>query len=128
MRALLFICFLFMSFKLPAQRIELAAAKFITGDVISYSYPVTDDSKWKDIQANITWDAQGYEKYDGYAWYRFHFILQSSLRTNSLWKDSLRIFLAKIDDVCEVYLNGTKIGRSGSFPEDKEGYLTTWNR
>ncbi len=100
----------------------------MTGDNMAYSNPVTDDSKWAAIQANKVWDAQGYEKYDGYAWYRFHIVVPSSLKTNSFWKDSLRIFLSKIDDVCEVYLNGTMIGRSGSFPEDKQGYITTWNK
>lgn len=128
MRILLFCCSLFISLISFAQRIELPTARFITGDDIKYSYPATDDGNWKDIQANVVWDVQGYDKYDGYAWYRFHIVLPASLKTNSLWKDSLRIFLAKIDDVCEVYLNGTKIGKSGSFPEDKEGYITTWNK
>lgn len=126
------ILFITACFFLPltsfAQRIELPTARFMTGDDISYSYPATDDSKWKDIKSTIVWDAQGFENYNGYAWYRFHIILPTDLKTNSLWKDSLRIFLAKVDDVCEVYLNGTKIGRSGSFPEDKEGYITTWNK
>ena len=128
MRVLFIISCLSLSFTSFAQRIELPTARFMTGDDINYSYPATDDSKWKDIKSTIVWDAQGYENYNGYAWYRFHIILPTTLKTNSLWKDSLRIFLAKIDDVCEVYLNGTKIGRSGSFPEDKEGYITTWNK
>ncbi len=111
-----------------AQKVEMPVAKFITGDDKIYSYPVTDDSKWNDIKTNIVWDAQGYEKYNGYAWYRFHLFIPPALKTKSLWKDSLRIFLAKVDDVCEVFVNGTKIGKSGSFPEDKEGYITTWNK
>jgi alpha-galactosidase len=111
-----------------SQKIEMPVAKFKTGDDITYSYPVTDDSKWGEIRSNLIWEPQGYDKYDGYAWYRFHVVLQSAIKTNSLWKDSLRIFLAKIDDVCEVYFNGTKIGRSGSFPGEKEGYITTWSK
>ncbi len=111
-----------------AQKIDLPAAKFITGDDVTYSYPVTDDSKWANIKSNVIWETQGYDNYDGYAWYRFHVIIPPGIRTNSLWKDSLRIFLAKVDDVCEVFWNGTKIGHSGSFPGDKEGYKTTWNK
>jgi hypothetical protein len=106
----------------------MSAAKFITGDDITYSYPVTDDIKWKKIKPDINWEPQGYENYNGYAWYRFHVILLPSIKASSLWKDSLRVYLAKIDDVCEVFFNGTKIGKSGSFPEDKEGYITTWNK
>jgi len=128
MKGLLCTCCLFTSLISFAQRIELPVAKFITGDDKTYSYPVTDDSKWLEIQANMVWDAQGFGKYDGSAWYRFHVVLPPSIKTNSFWKDSLRIFLAKIDDVCEVYFNGTKIGRSGSFPEDPQGYVTTWNK
>ena len=128
MRRVLLTCFIFTVIKINAQKIELPVAKFVTGDDVTYSYPVTDDSKWAEIKSNAIWEVQGYDKYDGYAWYRFHVVLPPGIRTNSLWKDSLRIFLAKVDDVCEVFWNGTKIGRSGSFPEDTEGYKTTWNK
>ena len=128
MRRLLLTCFIFTVTKINAQKIELPVAKFITGDDKTYSYPVTDDSKWAEIKSNAIWEVQGYDKYDGYAWYRFHVVLPPGIRTNSLWKDSLRIFLAKVDDVCEVFWNGTKIGSSGSFPGDAAGYKTTWNK
>ncbi|HMI79103.1 MAG TPA: putative Ig domain-containing protein, partial [Ferruginibacter sp.] len=127
MRTIFTCTFILISLVVTAQRIELSTAKFTTGDDVTYSYPVTDDSKWAAIKTSMVWDAQGYEKYDGYAWYRFRFMMPESLRTNSFWKDSLRIFLSKIDDACEVYLNGTMIGRSGSFPGEKQGYITTWN-
>jgi hypothetical protein len=39
----------------------------------------------------------------------------------------LSIYLAKIDDCDEVYLNGKRISKSGSFPEESKGYITTWN-
>ncbi len=120
--------FILIFFITIGQKIELPSARFITGDDITYSYPVTDDSKWTVLLTNTVWDNQGYQKYDGYAWYRFRVVIPASLRTNSFWKDSLRIYLAKIDDVCEVYLNGTKIGKSGSFPSDPQGYITTWNK
>jgi len=119
---------LFISTIAQAQRVELPTAKFITGDNNSYGYPSTDDQKWFEIKTNQTWDGQGFEKYDGYAWYRFHVVIPVSYKTNSFWKDSVRIFLGKVDDACEVYLNAMKIGKSGSFPDEKEGYQTAWNK
>lgn len=111
-----------------AQKVEMPLAKFKTGDNVTYSYPVTDDRQWGTIKPDMIWETQGYDNYDGYAWYRFHIILPKSIKENSLWKDSLRINLAKADDACEVYFNGTKIGKSGSFPNDAAGYISTWNK
>lgn len=120
-----FLLFSVVSF---AQKVELLNAKFMTGDNIAYSYPSWEDYKWQDIKANKTWDSQGFASYDGFAWYRFHLVMVPSLKERSLWKDSIRIFLSKIDDACEVFINGVKIGKSGSFPDDKDGYTTTWSK
>lgn len=111
-----------------AQKIELPIAKFITGDNIDYSHLAYDDSKWEELKTSMPWDKQGYDKYDGFGWYRIHVTIPVSLKANSFLTDSVRLFLSKIDDICEVFLNGTKIGRSGSFPAEKEGYITTWNK
>ena len=116
---------LFISILASGQKVELPTAKFKTGDDITYSYPVTDDQKWTDINTNRPWEMQGFENYDGFAWYRFHLIIPVPYKTNSYWKDSVRIYLGKIDDACEVYLNAVKIGKSGAFPDDKQGYNTS---
>jgi hypothetical protein len=128
MRSTAIIISFLLSLPSMAQRVELPRAKFMTGDKIEYSFPSTNDDAWREISSNTQWEFQGVSNYDGYAWYRFHLFVPKQLRTNSLWKDSLRIFLGKVDDVCEVFMNGTKIGKSGSFPEDKEGYITTWSK
>ena len=119
---------LFFSTASFAQKVELPTAKFITGDNIAYGYPSWEDTKWLDMKANKTWDFQGLSDYDGFGWYRFHLVVLPSVKEKSLWKDSLRIFLCKIDDACEVFMNGVLIGKSGSFPDDKQGYITTWNK
>ena len=111
-----------------AQKVELPVARFITGDDVSYSYPSTDDSRWQEMKTNTAWDYQGMSNYDGFAWYRLHLVVLPSLKERSLWKDSLRIYIGKVDDACEVYLNAVLIGKSGSFPGDKEGYISTWNK
>lgn len=102
-------------------------AKFKTGDDKNYSLPDLDDSHWQILKTNEFWDEQGFGDYDGYAWYRIHVIIPSSLKKNSYWKDSLRIYLAKIDDADETYLNGVMIGKMGSFPNEPGGYIAKWD-
>lgn len=119
-----FVCFITTA--KAQQNIKLAIAKFKTGDNMEWKETSFNDAPWKQIKTNITWEEQGYD-YNGYAWYRFHFKLPSSLKTRSYWKDTLRIFLSKIDDVDETFLNGEKIAQTGSFPEDSGGYITRWD-
>ena len=110
------------------QKVILSTAKFHTGDDPQWMTPKFNDALWKTIKAGKNWEEQGSPAYDGYAWYRFHFKLPSSIMTGSYWKDNLRVNLAKIDDVDEAYLNGVKIGGMGSFPSDAGGYKTQWNK
>jgi len=110
------------------DEIKIAEAKFKTGNDKNWSQPGFDDSKWQSLKTSIIWDEQGYEDYDGYAWYRFHVFIPYALKENSYWKDSLRFFLAKIDDVDETYLNGVLIGKKGNFPEEAGGYKTAWSQ
>jgi alpha-galactosidase len=70
--------------------------------------------------------ARVYTDYHGYAWYRIHIVIPSSLKKEGVWKDSLRIFLAHVNDVDETFLNGKKFGKTGSFPSDKSGYVSKW--
>ncbi len=104
------------------DNITLPTAKFITGDNTQYKEAGFNDAAWATINANAVWEEQGYPDYNGYAWYRFHFTLPSSLKKKSFWKDSLRILVGKVDDVDETFLNGVKIGQTGSLPTDAGGY------
>jgi alpha-L-arabinofuranosidase len=116
---------LFFSRLLFAQHpaaVMLSDAKFKTGDSAAWASPSFDDRSWKSIVAGKVWQEQGYPDYHGYAWYRFHVRLQKS----GHWQDSLRIFLAHVNDVDVTYLNGVKIGKTGSMPEDPGGYVTKW--
>ena len=128
MKGVIILFFLFTCLISAAQKIELTTAKFITGDSIVFSYPSWNDNQWLNMKANTSWDNQGLSGYDGFAWYRFRLVVPLSLKEQSLWKDSLRIYLSKIDDACEVFMNGVMIGKSGSFPDDKRGYITSWNK
>ncbi|KAB2908138.1 MAG: beta galactosidase jelly roll domain-containing protein [Ignavibacteriales bacterium] len=93
--------------------------KFRIGDDSAYAALDYDDSDWDTILVPSSWENQGYHGYNGYAWYRYSFNGKSSLASKNL-----SLHLGYIDDVDEVWLNGTKIGTSGNFPPD---YTTAYN-
>lgn len=86
--------------------------KFSIGDNKKWADPKYIDSDWEDIQVPSEWEDEGFNGYNGYAWYRKIFD-GSDLENKRL---SYSLFLGYIDDVDEVYLNGHKIGFSGTFP------------
>ncbi len=87
--------------------------KFITGDDPAFQAPEFDDSQWSDIEMDMIWEQQGYDPYDGYAWYRKKIVIPSTLKNKSYLRDSLRIFLGKINNFDQTYLNGQLIGING---------------
>ncbi|MEI7526737.1 MAG: hypothetical protein WCJ95_20480, partial [Mariniphaga sp.] len=87
--------------------------KFKTGDDIARATVACDDSKWDTLDPKTPWEGQGYKGYDGFAWYRLHIVIPSSLKENAFIKDSLKVLLGKIDDCDQVFLNGELIGENG---------------
>lgn len=85
--------------------------KFSIGNSAEWAKPEFDDSQWDEIFVPSSWEDEGYNGYNGYAWYRKSFDYSSRLED-----ENLVLKLGNIDDVDEVYLNGTLIGFSGSFP------------
>lgn len=83
--------------------------KFKTGDDKKWIDPKFDDEKWNSIPVPTNWETQGYENYDGFAWYRSKFTVDSQLAA-----DKLVLVLGKIDDIDEAYLNGKLIGSTGN--------------
>ena len=110
-----------------SQVLKIGEAKFKTGDNPAWSQAGFDDSQWVTLKTNLIWEEQGFSEYNGYAWYRIHVRIPSSLKTQSFWKDTLRIYLAKIDDADEVYLNGVLIGKKGSLPFQSSVYVSAWD-
>jgi hypothetical protein len=94
--------------------------KFSIGDDIKWATPEFNDSDWDLIRVPGTWEDQGYNDYNGYAWYRKTFTL-SEIPS----KTTLYLLLGKIDDADEVYLNGNLIGKDGKFPPE---FLTAYDR
>ncbi len=88
--------------------------QFHTGDNSAWASPTLEDSAWESIQANNSWGAQNHFNYTGYAWYRRHITLDPATDTNL----DLSLYISHIDDVYEIYWNGTKIGGLGKMPPD----------
>ncbi|MGP8330593.1 MAG: beta galactosidase jelly roll domain-containing protein [Methanosarcinaceae archaeon] len=95
---------------------------FHTGDDPEWANPELNDRRWESILVPVYWERQGYEDYDGFAWYRKRFQISEELAAEPLF-----LLLGRIDDVDEVFLNGTKIGQTGPFPEpDYYGEYGDW--
>ena len=92
--------------------------KFSIGDNPEWANPLFDDSGWDKIKVPGKWENQGYDQYNGYAWYRKEFNME-----NVSYDGPLYMLLGQIDDAEEVYLNGKLLGKSGSFPPD---YVTAY--
>ncbi len=95
--------------------------KFSIGDDETWSNQKYDDKNWEVIKAPAAWEEEGFHGYNGYAWYRKHFFLHEDIKGKSL---VLR--LGRIDDVDEVFINGNRIGASGSFPPKYETAYNVW--
>ena len=88
---------------------------FKTGDNKSWKGADFKDKQWKKIVVPGNWENQGYIDYDGFAWYRKHFVLPEDLVNQKLV-----LLLGKINNVEEVYINGVLIGSTGKMPESNE--------
>jgi len=100
-----------------ANFIKPDSARFMIGNQDNWKATDFNDSDWKKQKLGDVWQNQGYPDYHGFAWYRIHVFIPSSLKRRAIWGDSLRIYLAHVNDVDESYFNGTKIGKIGLFPQ-----------
>ena len=87
--------------------------KFKVGDNLEYAKPAFDDSQWKEIRVDKIWEEQGYDPLDGFAWYCVKVFIPSSLKEKSYLKDSLKIFLGKINNFDQSFINGKILGING---------------
>lgn len=93
--------------------------KFSIGDNKDWALPNYDDKDWDQIFVPARWEEQGYRGYDGFAWYRIQEVVPSDFENREVFLE-----IGYIDDVDEVYFNGEKIGKTGSFPPD---FSTAYN-
>jgi hypothetical protein len=90
--------------------------QFHLGDDLQWAKQEIDDASgqggWESISPDRPWGAQGHYAYTGFAWYRLHIDIATSMDRNS----EIRLVLPGIEDTCELYWNGTLIGRYGELP------------
>jgi hypothetical protein len=94
--------------------------KFQPGDDFRRKESDFDDNLWDEIFVPAKWEDQRYRDYDGYGWYRKSFIYPGNNDD-----ERMVIVLGKIDDIDQVYINGTLVGSTGNFPERENEWAST---
>jgi hypothetical protein len=94
--------------------------RFSIGDDSSWASPDYDDSEWDRIRVSTSWENEGYNEYNGYAWYRKTFMAGPLTQNEPVY-----LMLGNIDDADEVYINGHLVGKTGSFPPN---FQTAYNQ
>lgn len=110
------------------QDITLTTALYNRGDDPAWAAPSFDDAHWQEVSLTdyVTRQA-GFFEY-GYAWYRMKVVIPSSLKASAPYKDAIVLSVKGIDDSDETFLNGTRVGKTGTMPSDWNGYTTAYNQ
>jgi beta-galactosidase len=94
--------------------------RFHKGDDAGWKAPEFDDSAWQEVVLPGNWEQHSnYAGENIYGWFRRRLEIPAELRGKEIV-----LLLGRIDDADEVWLNGQRIGGTGSFPPD---YRTAWD-
>ena len=105
-----------------SDKITIGKALFKMGDDMSWANRGVDDSSWGEIDVTKCWNDQGYPAHNnGFAWYRIHVNIPKSTTDQ---QNVIVVNIPKVDDADECFVNGKRIGGSGSMPTSKDGYAT----
>ena len=99
--------------------------RFQKGDNPAWSQAAFDDSGWQVLALDQDWNRQGVRNANGYGWYRIHVVIPSSLKKGMT--DKVLLDLGPIDDSDETWLNGKRVGKTGSNPGDPAGYVSEYS-
>ncbi|MBR4534183.1 MAG: putative Ig domain-containing protein [Bacteroidaceae bacterium] len=116
-----------LTLNIAAQDISVSRARYHQGDDMNWAKPETSDASWEEMDITKTWDDQGKEFNNTFVWYRAHLTIPRSLLKGYDNPKFVLFDLPKADDADECYLNGKLIGKTGSFPGDKDGYRSAWS-
>ncbi len=93
---------------------------FHPGDNADWKARALDDHDWQSVTLPDTWEHHSaYKKDNVYGWFRRHLEVPADCQGKDF-----DLLLGRIDDVDEVWLNGQRIGGTGSFPPK---FVTAWN-
>ena len=90
--------------------------RFHAGDDPAWSAQDFDDSGWSLLSAGKSWSQQGYPNYSGVGWYRLRITLPAHAAPQAL-------YLLGVDESCEIFANGHRIGQIGKVPPHPAFYL-----
>lgn len=93
--------------------------KFSIGERNEWLSTNYNDDSWESIRVPSPWEDQGFYGYNGYGTYRKEFTVPADMKGKSLY-----LQLGYVDDVDETYINGKKIGSTGTFPPN---YQSAYN-
>jgi cephalosporin-C deacetylase len=113
-----------LAFNLQSQNLLPEKWKFKTGDDVAWASVTYNDADWATIIPGSDWEQQGYNDYDGYAWYRVTVTVPSTLKEVAKKYGGFDLVLGKIDDVDFTYFNGELIGNLGVLPPK---YKSAWD-
>jgi hypothetical protein len=110
--AIVGVMLVFAALVAQAQDISLKGRwKFHIGDDEAWAAKDFDDSGWENLWVPAAWEDEGFNGYDGFAWYRIKFDGRKLNKSVVYYLN-----LGFIDDADEVYLNENLIGFSGQCP------------
>ena len=84
---------------------------FRTGHDPAWASPFRERRNWYPIEVPGAWERHGFPGYNGHAWYRLPLRVSSQLAGRELGID-----LGTVGDSDEVFLNGRRVGATGSPP------------
>jgi len=119
-RTLLFL-FLLISFAGFSQNLLDNQWQFRTGDSLQWKYLSYNSSQWVTVKSGKIWEEQGFNNYDGFAWYRKSIVISEELKKNSERYNGMTLYLGNIDDADQIFFNGKLVGETGKMPPHYEG-------
>ena len=86
--------------------------RFQKGDDVAWKAPCFDDSQWQSVTLPDNWEHHSnYTDDNVYGWFRRRIEIPAECKGKDF-----DLLLGKVDDVDEAFLNGERIGGTGSFP------------
>src|SRR5690606_35303607 len=96
---------------------ELATDPEDRGLAAGWQRGTATDGDWRPVRAGAHWESQGFEHYDGVAWYR------TTLEVPERWRGAtVRAVFEGVDDSYRLYVDGEEVARHG----DPEAGETVW--
>ena len=84
--------------------------RFAVGDGPAWATPGHPDSGWRRVAVPATWADAGFPGYRGYAWYRLHYQVDSTITA------PMGVRFASVATAYQVFADGRRIGGAGAFP------------